>query len=180
MLRRRNQQKHRKPIGIYQQAQCRDEMDGQADMVYIQIFIIETAGHHDPSNQALGGTQQKQDDQRIDHLFPEHFFGNEIDERNEENQGNQPCPFAVKPFPEINEFEIRQSELKVQVFELPNLLVLFKGLQPCRLIQWRDGTQDRLPFCDGKPRARQARDPAQQHLDDDHSDSNQQPYCYSI
>lgn len=65
--------------------------------------------------------------------------------------------------------------MRMQVFVLGNLLVLLKGLVPAGFRSWRNGTQDRLPFGNGKARVGKAGDTTQNNLYYNHKHANQQP-----
>ena len=45
----------------------------------------------------------------------------------------------MEPFPEINEFKIRQGKIGVQILELRNLFVFLKSKVPFAFIQGRQG-----------------------------------------
>ena len=150
-------------------------MDRQTNMTHPDVLLIQSALHHDPSQSALQSSQQEEDDHRDHHLPGDHAFPQKPEEWKKKDQTYQTGPLTMEPLPEIDELEIRQRKIKVDVLELPDLLIFFKGSLPVRLIHGRQCTQDRLPFGDGQSRTRQAGDAAEEDLDHDHPDTRKQP-----
>ena len=52
----------------------------------------------------------------------------------------------MKPLPEVDEFEITESEIKIDLLELADLLILFKCLFPLGFVHRGQSPQDRLPL----------------------------------
>src|SRR4030095_1990494 len=103
----------------------------------MNIFLIKSALHHDPADCTLKATKKKEDDHGIDHVGLETPLQNENDEWNGEDHAHKPRPNAVKPFPEIDEFEFGKREIEIDLFELGDLFVLTNRGLPVRLIEWR-------------------------------------------
>ena len=61
----------------------------------------------------------------------------------------QPCPQAVKPFPEKNELEITELKMTVEVFILGYLFIAVKCFIPFPVIQWWQRAHYGFPFGDG-------------------------------
>src|SRR5690606_24380862 len=88
----------------------------------------------------------------------------ENDKGYEKYHANQAGPKPVKPFPEEDEFKIRQLKMGVHIFKLCNLFVLIKCLIPFGFIHRWECAHYRCPFSDREPGTRKSGDAAEQHL----------------
>ena len=82
----------------------------------------------------------------------------------------------MQPFPPEDALKLAQAHAGVDLRILRDLLVLLEGLGPLRVVQRRNRAHDGLPLRDRQARARQPRDAADHHHQEDDGGRGEQPY----
>ena len=154
-------------------------MEGELDVVYIQMAVVEAAGHHHPADEALQCAEQKEDDEGADHLPVEVVAHEEVHKPYQEHDAQHARPEAVQPLPEEDAFKVGEGVAAVHVFELAYLFVAVEGVVPLLGVERGQYTKDRVPLGDGKAGAGEAGDTAEQCLHNDHDDTGYEPPGYS-
>src|SRR6186713_568990 len=96
-------------------------------MIYIQVFFVQPALHHDPANSALQSPKQEKDDHWFYHRTVYLLFNKKVDKWHSKHNTHEPCPIAVQPFPEVNSFKVRQGKMTVDIFRLSDFFIVIKG-----------------------------------------------------
>ena len=154
-------------------------MEGQLDVVYIQMAVVEAARHHHPAYEALQCAEQKEDNEGAYHLPVEIAAHEEVHKPYEEDDAQHTRPEAVQPLPEEDAFKVFEGVAAVHVFELAYLFVAIEGVVPLLGVERGQYAEDRVPLGDGKAGAGEAGNAAQQCLHNDHDDTGNEPPGYS-
>ena len=125
-------------------------MEGQLHRIHVNGVSLKSAGHHNPADGALQGSEQKEDHQRQDHVLSDLPFNDENDKRNEEDNADRARPEPMEPLPEKDEFKVGQGKIHIQQAVLRRSLIIMKFLQPPGMGQWRQHSRYHVPLGDGQ------------------------------
>ena len=87
-------------------------MYGQLVVANIDEFrVFQSTLHHDPTYQALQGSQQEEDDEWTHHFLSKPSLDEEEKEGKQEDHSNQASLETMKPFPEEDKFKIIEGKM---------------------------------------------------------------------
>ena len=159
----RAQQAERDPQKAGVDEESKPEMRGQPHRAHARV-VHEAAFHHVPAEPALEPAERENARELPRERGRERAPPQEIHERKQEDGADDPSQQPMEILPPEDRLEALERHVVVAEAEFGGEAVLRERLLPLRRVEWRNRSDERLPFDDRKPRMRKTRDSAH----DDH------------